>query len=370
MLKNKSFLIIGQIPPPFLGQAIMTKVLIDSLSDLNYKFKFINQTSSKNTKSFSRLEIGKFCVVLKTIFSILIDVLFDKSDILYYSPSGHRKIAIIRDIIILTFSRLFYKKVIFHFHAYGLSLVRPKLNFLLRKLFDFSFLEPDLMIKLTHDVNADESLIKPASVKILPNAVLGNPPEIKDKLLFKDKIKLIYVGAIYEERGIDDIIELIHFSKKLNDLDITVDFVGDFMCQKFKSKINMLIDEYDIAEKIKFLGVKINEEKNILIEKAHFLILPSRVPSETFGLVLIEAMMNMTPPVCTDINGPKFIVNHDKNGLKYTPNDIKGLYSSILKCVLNPVHYESLRQNARREYENKYTLSTFKSNVDSIFNSL
>ena len=55
------------------------------------------------------------------------------------------------------------------------------------------------MVKLTEDVNPDELLIEPRKISILPNAI--PIPEFKPRVKnINNNIKLVYVGALYEER--------------------------------------------------------------------------------------------------------------------------------------------------------------------------
>lgn len=367
--KNK-MLMVGQIPPPFLGQAIMTKMLLDTLEGEKIPHKFINQTLSRETSSFHKVNGRKVIVVLQTIIKIYYYRIFAGYNILYYNPSGHRKIAILRDIVILTCTRWLFKKTVFHFHAYGLNIVRNKLNLIFKFLFRISFHKPDLMIKLTMDQNLDEVIIEPRRIEILPNACFKPSIEMSHNKRIGKKVKMVYVGAIYEERGIDDIIDLVSYSKKQNSLEIEINFIGEFMNHEYQKSIMNSIINLGLKNNIHFSGTKIGKIKSELIEQSHFLIFPSRVPSETFGLVLIEAMALKTPPISTNLNGPKYVIKDGKNGIKYMPREIKKLYDKILWFSNNSEEYENLRESCAESYETNYTEEIYKKNVSKIFQNL
>jgi glycosyltransferase involved in cell wall biosynthesis len=367
--KNK-MLMVGQIPPPFLGQAIMTKMLLDTLEGEKIPHKFINQTLSRETSSFHKVNGRKVILVLQTIIKIYYYRIFQGYNILYYNPSGHRKIAILRDIVILSTTRWLFKKTVFHFHAYGLNIVRKKFNLIFKLLFRISFHKPDLMIKLTIDQNLDELILEPKKIEILPNACYKPLIEIRKNKRIEKKVKIVYVGAIYEERGIDDIIDLVSYSQKQDSLEIEVNFIGEFMNHEYeKTVINSIINQ-GVNKHIHFSGTKIGKVKSELIEQSHFLIFPSRVPSETFGLVLIEAMALKTPPISTNLNGPKYVIQEGKNGIKYMPRDIKKLYEKILWFSRNSKEYENLRESCAESYKTNYTEEIYKKNVSKIFRNL
>ena len=62
MLK-KRILVIGQVPPPYGGQNIMTKLLLD-LKFSNFKLLFLPTNYSKNFKQVGKFKIIKIINVL------------------------------------------------------------------------------------------------------------------------------------------------------------------------------------------------------------------------------------------------------------------------------------------------------------------
>ena len=120
-------LILAQIPPPFHGQAIMQKYLVDA------KWEWCEKIHIPLNYSNSISEIGIFRIKkIFRLFSIISKVwnerLRGKIDLIYYPPAGPHRIPIYRDIITLFFIRKCSKKIIFHFHAGGLNEFFQKLS--------------------------------------------------------------------------------------------------------------------------------------------------------------------------------------------------------------------------------------------------
>ena len=151
---------------------------------------------------------------------------------------------------------------------------------------------------------------------------------------------------------------------------ITVGFIGDFMSLRYKKSVLNTIKERELEQFVNFHGVKIDNEKYRIIESANFLIFPSRVPSETFGLVLIEAMSQKTPPIVTNLNGPKYVIKNNINGIKYNPGDIAGLYSLIYNLYKKPSLYQELRNNSHKSFMNNYNIKIYNKNINKIFNNI
>ena len=80
------------------------------------------------------------------------------------------------------------------------------------------------------------------------------------------------------------------------------------------------------------------------------LILPS-IKGESFGMVLIEAMRQKVPVICSDSGGMKEIVKNNMNGLTFKNNNINDLKKKLLILVSS--------KNKRKEFGKKGYL-TFK----------
>ena len=365
-------LLIGQIPPPHLGQAIMTEQVLKLDSNKNFKLFFIDYSFSKKADEFGKFSLGKFFSLIKVLVLIFYHKIINKCNVIYYCPSGHRTFPILRDIIFLFWSRFLFNKTIFHFHAYGLSIVYKRLNKLLRIFFRLSFMKPDLMVKLTEDSNADEQLIKPARVVIVPNGIQDYFTHFQfvRKVRNDNSFKLLYVGAIYDERGISDIIELFKIFKKNCIYDVSIIFVGDFIDKEYEIQILDQISNEDLESYFTFMGQKLGYDKFNIYNSSDALIFPSRVPSETFGLVIIEAMQFYKPSIVTNINGPRFVVNDQYNSLLYEPGKINEIYDSIISLKENLELYNKFSMNSRTEYVSKYQLNTFHNNIKKAFKEI
>lgn len=363
-------LVIGSVPPPHLGQAIMTSHLINIKND-RFKIFHIDLSFSKKANQIGKFNFSKILSLLRVFFQIIYFRIFHNCTFIYYCPSGHRKAAIIRDILILWWSRRIFKKTIFHFHAYGVNIVYGKLNYFLKFFFKLSFYEPDIMIKLTEDINKDEVLIQPKQLVIIPNGIQDSFSffNFSRNETLSSKFQLLYVGAIYEERGVDDLISLmIKLKKKCYD-EFELVFVGEFINQSYKDSIMRKIFIHNL-DNIQFKGELIGKDKFLEFNKCNLLVFPSKVPSETFGLVIVEAMQFYKPSLVTNRNGPRFVVQDQYDSILYEPGNIREMVDKVLLLKNNNELYLKICEQARETYLKKYTLKHFESKVSSLFEDL
>lgn len=91
-----------------------------------------------------------------------------------------------------------------------------------------------------------------------------------------------------------------------------------------------------------------------LMVNARFLIFPS-VWYEGFPMSIVEAFSLGVPVVSSALGGMQEIV-HDKHlGILFNPGDAKDLATRVRWLWSHPEESERMGQNARREYEQKYT---------------
>jgi glycosyltransferase involved in cell wall biosynthesis len=145
---------------------------------------------------------------------------------------------------------------------------------------------------------------------------------------------VLFVGNIIKRKNVDLILE----AKKQSLQDFELVVVGDGPLKKdLENKVN----NENISD-VRFLGSR-NDVENI-IPGCDVLVLPSF--SESFGLVLIEALACEKPVIGSDVGGISEIITDDV-GLLIDPNDSSTLASAIDKILGDDEFRQKLASNAR-----------------------
>jgi glycosyltransferase involved in cell wall biosynthesis len=84
------------------------------------------------------------------------------------------------------------------------------------------------------------------------------------------------------------------------------------------------------------------------------LIVPS-VWYETFGRVAVEAFATGTPVIAAEIGAVKEIVEHGRTGFNFRPGNPQDLIAKVEKALADRDRLLMMRQEARAEFESKYT---------------
>jgi len=148
----------------------------------------------------------------------------------------------------------------------------------------------------------------------------------KDENKLTDKPIVMFVGNLIKRKNVDSLLE----AKKIANSDYYLVVVGDGPLYKNLTK---KVKEENIRDVI-FTGSRSDVEN--IIPSCDVLVLPSF--SESFGLVLIEALACGKPVIGSDVGGITEIINDDV-GLFVNPNKV----SSIAKAIDTMVNDEQLR---------------------------
>jgi glycosyltransferase involved in cell wall biosynthesis len=116
-----------------------------------------------------------------------------------------------------------------------------------------------------------------------------------------------------------------------------------------------LAKELNIENKFKLLGW--TSDKRKFFEEIDIFVLPSQY--ETFGIVLLEAMLYSTPMITSNSWGPDEIIIDGINGLKVSKDDLnempKLLAEAIERFIKNEDEARKMAANAYKEFFEKYT---------------
>ncbi|WP_276497268.1 glycosyltransferase family 4 protein [Pontibacter litorisediminis] len=152
----------------------------------------------------------------------------------------------------------------------------------------------------------------------------------------------LYLGRLTEEKGIRTLLEA-HGRKPF-----PLRIIGT-------GPLQGLVEAYAAKNpKVEYQGFRQREEAMAQLKQARALIFPSEW-LETFGMTAVEAFATGTPVIASKIGGGAHIVQHQQNGLHYTPGDAQELARQVELLQTLPDLARKLGHNARESYEQLYT---------------
>ena len=173
--------------------------------------------------------------------------------------------------------------------------------------------------------------------------------KLKEQYNIKEQFVVGIIGRIEEGKGQYLVIEAIAKLNHLNHSNIKALIVGDTMDDSYMIELKNKVKNLGIEDKIIFTGF--TKEVNEHMKLCDVTVLAT--PKETFGLVIIESMINKVPVIATANGGPLEIIDNEIDGLLFdrTTNDLV----KKIELVYND-----------NEFKNKLSLNGYKK-VKEIF---
>jgi glycosyltransferase involved in cell wall biosynthesis len=151
--------------------------------------------------------------------------------------------------------------------------------------------------------------------------------------IVNSKNKILFVAGLKKAekyKGLEYLLSAVNIIKKnIKDVKLTVVGEGDYIIYYKK-----LCKDLEIERNVEFKGRLIGRKLVEQYQKSNVLALSSL--SESFGIVLLEAMACKKPVIGSNIGGIPYVIDNDQNGLLVPPKDPQALADAIIKILTNP----------------------------------
>lgn len=231
------------------------------------------------------------------------------------------------------------------------------------------FLKADYV--LTVNSYFSKELIKagkaPGTAFVIPN-MIEIPADfvLPVKPAFRNPVRIGSLGRLYPEKYFDKMIAAIPL---LRERGIECEYVigGVGYQEEF---LNQTARDLKVADSFKILGW--TSDKKSFFDAIDIFILPSY--GETFGIVLLEAMLYNTPIITSNSWGPDEIIQEGVNGLKVPREDAKVMPKLIADAVERLVKDQQMAKNlalkAHEKFLENYTCEKVGKKLCDILNEI
>jgi phosphatidylinositol alpha-mannosyltransferase len=186
----------------------------------------------------------------------------------------------------------------------------------------------------------------PGSYQVIPNGVdvtlFGNQthPALPQ---FSEGLNVLYVGRLDRRKGFRYLIKA-YARVKMALPQARLLVVGPYTPEE-RRPYEQALGSMRLGD-VHFIGYVPDEELARYYQHSHVLCAPS-TGSESFGMVLLEAMATGTPIVASDIEGYRNVVTHQAEGLLVPPKDTSALAEALIHLLQRPKLRQSMGQRGQ-----------------------
>ncbi len=186
------------------------------------------------------------------------------------------------------------------------------------------------------------------------------------------EIVVLFVGRFEKRKGIDVLLELL--PNLLADYD-NVRFIA-------AGEDRALAPDEELAGeawlrihsnqqwrgRVELLGAVSDETLHQLYASADLVVLPSRY--ESFGLVMVEAMMHGKALISCEVGGISEVVRNGIDGILVEPGDAVQLDAAVRSLLDDPTRRQELGREARNRFETSFDIERFAERFEKLLGRL
>jgi len=299
----KKLLFLSPLPPPYYGSAVSSEECLEILKgSKNFKVKNIQLNYSKDMADIGKLNFNKITGILR-VSSQIIKMKGGDFDFIYFMPALVG-LGLYRDAFFIKLCRIFLKKkMIFH--------IRERLsdeqweNPFWRFLYKTNFRNSDIIV-LDNVLKKDlHEIVENKRIKVLPNAIKNTVEDIEFKKIIKNRKKqksfnILFYSNMDKAKGWPKLLESCRILNEKG-VNFKCTFVGAWIKDIQRKEFYKFVRKNNLQKKVFSLGRKTGRERDKIIEGSSLLVFPTEYKQETFGRVIIEAMMFGLPVIANSI---------------------------------------------------------------------
>jgi hypothetical protein len=186
------------------------------------------------------------------------------------------------------------------------------------------------------------------------------------------RVNVLFVGRLEDRKGIDTLLDAIpDIVATCPEADFTI--AGDDTRPMADGLTHRQRFEASpawpgVADHVQFVGRVDDLERDRLYSTCDVFVAPSRF--ESFGLILVEAMMFAKPVVACDAGGMAEIVANGSNGLLVPPGNANALRDAIVSLVRSPELRDQMGAESRNRYERLYRVEAMVDGVNRYYDKI
>jgi glycosyltransferase involved in cell wall biosynthesis len=304
--------------------------------------------------------LNKILVLSVSVFSFLKTAIFSTVEITHIHSAS--RASFYRKAIFIAMAKIFCIKVVFHLHGGEFRQFYEDESSRMQRQFIAGLLgRCDAIIVLSSQMKQWMAQLLPEDrIHVIHNTLPIKSDAAPRKLGVTPTI--LFLGRVGENKGVRDLLEAISFLKGKVPFEVTI--AGDGEVEKYRR----MADSMGLSDQVKFPGWIGLEQKELLLNKASVLVLPSY--NEGMPMSVVEALVNGIPVVTSNVGGIPDVVQHGLNGYLMEPGDVKSLAGGLLQVLTDKEAYEKMSAHALNNMRSNFSMETTKLHLAEVYDSL
>ena len=348
--KKLKILIIGSLPPPFIGPYIATKNLIESrIIREKLEASFFDISDVRNSQNIGKFDLWNVYLAFVHITKFLFLIISLKPNVVYFNISqgiwGY-----LRDIGFLIPSILLKKRVVLHLRGSKFREFYSGMPPILKWITGALLVRVARIIVLERNLrNIFNGLVEPYRIEVIPNGIDYSQFHLYPNAHStprNGRLTILFLSSLRKGKGIFEFLQSIPYVlQKHPKARFTV--AGEWREDTEKHKATTFISNNNLNEYVDFVG-QVSGSKKVMLYLEHDIFVFPPIQPEGMPWVLLEAMSAALPVISTDQGAISEVVEDGKTGFMVEPKP-EIIAEKICYLIENPAIAKRMGYNGRKE---------------------
>ena len=202
--KKKKVVIIGKLPPPFMGPAIATQIILNSALKDEFNLLHFNVTLNKTIETQGKKSFKKVFASLKLYLRYNSFLNKHKPDLVLV-PFAQETVGFYKDIPYLLLPRLKNIKVLGQLRGSNFKTWLKRASIITNTIVNFTLKKTNGIIVLGNNLRyLFTDFFNPNKILVVPNGANFSFPSIKKD---ENMINVLYFANMYESKGVHNAVD-------------------------------------------------------------------------------------------------------------------------------------------------------------------
>jgi glycosyltransferase involved in cell wall biosynthesis len=362
MPKSK-VIIVGKLPPPYIGPAIATNIILNSALKNEFELLHLNTKVNQSLDDFGKGGVQKLFKNL-SIYKNLIKLLRTTKPDLILIPISQTTIGFLKDSIFILIAYFFKTKILLQLRGSNFKNWMNSATSLTEKYVRFCFKKTNGMIVLGNNLkHLFEDYYIDNQIFVVPN---GCDIELPPKRA-TPSVKILYFSNLLKSKGIRDVLSAVEDLQKRTEINFELNAVGAWYDSKFQKDCLRFVAENELPVYF-HPPASGNEKLHRFADSDIFVFTP--IEPEGHPWSIIEALSASLPIISTNQGAIIESVLDGKNGFiieSKSPNQIALKLETLL---LDKKLRLEMGQSSLNHYKNNFTEKHMVANLTRVFKSI
>jgi glycosyltransferase involved in cell wall biosynthesis len=361
MIKRK-VLLVGKLPPPYMGPSIAFQILINSELNQHYDLSWFNVQVNRTLSTLGKWSIGKVRGNISLYVKFYQKLRIDKPE-LALIPISQSTSGFIKDSIFIMLCIVNRTPVVIQLRGSNFKNWIEKSSRSTGRFVKYVLSKTEGVIVLGNKLKylfAD--YYSNDKIWVVPNGANIVVPKIirKENTL----VNIIYLGNLQRSKGIEDLLEAVRLLYEKVPDTFNVMIAGNWREPEVKSFCLNMVQQYHLP--VHFMGELTGEQKLKFLAEADVFVFTPKEP-EGHPWAVIEAMAASLPVISTDQGAISESIADGVNGFIVPVNKPDQTAEKLRLLITDPILRKRMGDTGFQVYRDKYTEGNMVQNYCRVF---